>query len=136
MAGASAKRPTSSLSLLREELRVLFRDLHQVPWSGRPSGPPAVDVIETPSGIRVRVDLLAVAPDTLSVEVDGDLLLVKGARRVELEEKAGGARRTNQRMRHFARRIQLPQDLRPVAVDATFEHGLLEITLKLPPNPR
>jgi HSP20 family protein len=123
-------KPLSSLSLLRDELRALFRDMNEVPGLGRPgASPPAVDVIETPATIEIRIDLLDVAPDKLSVGIEGDMLAVRGARRIQAEEKAGHARLADDRVRHFSRRIQIPRDLRVRDLTASYKHGLLEITL-------
>ena len=134
---AAHVKNASSLTLLRDELKTLFRDLNELPGLRRASSsPPAVDVIETPRAIEIRLDLLDVAPDKLSVEIDGDTLAIKGARRIQAEEKAGHARLARDRVRHFSRRIQLPPDIRPVGIDAKYKHGLLEITLHLPPKPR
>ena len=130
-------KTASSLTLLRDELKALFRDLNEIPGMRRAaSAPPAVDVIETPATIEIRIDLLDVAPDKLSVSIEGDMLAVKGARRIQAEEKAGNARLADDRVRHFARRIQLPRDIRPRGIDATYKHGLLEITLHKHPAPR
>ncbi len=126
---------SESLALLRDELRSLFRDLDESMLSsggskaGPAAGPPAVDAIQTPAGVEIRIDLLATAPSTLSVEVDGDDLIIRGSRRIETEEQAGHARQADQRVRHFARRIQIPRDLVPRDLEASYAHGLLEIRL-------
>lgn len=127
---ASHAKPDASVALLRDELRALFRDLNELAGArGAAARPPAVDVIDTPDAVEIRIDLLDVAPDKLSVHLDGDTLAIKGARRIEAEEKAGHSRLANARVRHFARRIQLPPDMRPVDLHASIKHGLLEITL-------
>lgn len=129
MPPASAKT-SSSVALLRDELRTLFRDLNEIPGLGRPgSRPPAVDVIDTPEAVEIRIDLMELAPDKLSVHIDGDSLAIKGARRIQAEEKAGHSRVQDDRVRHFARSIQLPGDIRPADLKARYRHGLLEIVL-------
>ena len=134
---AAQRKSSSSLTLLRDELKTLFRDLNELPGLRRASAaPPAVDVIETPDTIEIRLDLLDVAPDKLTVEIEGDTLAVRGARRIQAEEKAGHARVARNRVRHFSRRIQLPPDIHPIGIDARYKHGLLEITLQLRPKPR
>jgi len=126
----------ATLALLRDEFRTLFKDLNDVPWTeGSSATPPAVDVIDTPSAVEVRVDLLAFGPTTLSVDIDGRDLTIRGSRRVELEEKAGGSRRAKHRVRHFLRQIELPRDLGSVGCAATYRSGLLEIVLTKPAGP-
>ena len=60
---------------------------------------------------------------------DGDELTIRGARRIQQEEQAGHARRAQKHVRRFARRIQIPRDIRPVGFEASFKQGLLDIAL-------
>lgn len=121
------------LDLLRNELHALFRDLGPQGWQGALGGSVAVDVVDQPDRVEIRVDLMDVGPDRLVVEVEGDMLRLEGSRLVEVDEKAGGGRFTQRRRRHFLRGIQLPPILRPETVQAELAHGLLTIVaLKRP----
>ena len=117
------------LDLFRDELHALFRDLAPQAWQGALGGSVAVDVVDQPDRVEIRVDLMGVGPDRLVVEVEGDMLRLQGSRLVEVDEKAGGARFTQRRRRHFLRGIQLPPILRPETVEAVLAHGLLTIVV-------
>jgi len=116
---------------LRAELKALFRDLNEVPWSpGGTTEAPAIDVLDLPGGIEMRIDLSAVGPDQMTVELAGDMLRIRGGRRVEEEATAGAGRQASRRRRQFLRGMQVPASLRPESLEATLVNGLLTITLE------
>jgi HSP20 family protein len=116
---------------LRAELKALFRDLNEVPWSpGGTTEAPAIDVLDLPGGVEMRIDLSAVGPDQMTVEMAGDMLRIRGGRRVEEETTAGAGRQASRRRRQFLRGLQLPATLRPESLEATLTNGLLTITLE------
>ncbi len=120
----------AALRMLRDELHALFRDLD--PGRSRFGGAegPAVDVVEIDTRVEIRIDLMGVSPDELVVEVEGDMLRLRGARRLEVEEQTRGDRWAERQKRRFLRGIQLPSVLRPETMEARYEHGLLTITFE------
>src|SRR5690242_17613939 len=49
--------------------------------------PPRLDVSETDKELKIRAELPGVAEDDLSAELDGDILTIRGEKKVEEEEK-------------------------------------------------
>ena len=117
----------SPIRALRDELRALFADMPDA--AGR-EGRVAVDVVDEPRSVEIRIDVLGLGPDSLEVEVDGDMLRLRGSRVVEDDFGSGGSRNRRRRRWHFVRAIQIPPELRVETADATYDHGLLTVKLR------
>jgi HSP20 family protein len=83
-----------------------------------------------PPTITVELDVAAVEPEDIDVQLDGDLLVVRGVRR-----RASGERRVYQHAEIdwgvFERRVRLGVPVDAEAVRATYDRGLLTIALPL-----
>jgi HSP20 family protein len=91
--------------------------------------PPRLDVSETDKELRIRAELPGVAEEDFSVELDGDLLTLRGEKRVEEEEKDERHHVVERAFGSFVRTIQLPFAPKPDQVRAAFENGVLTITI-------
>jgi HSP20 family protein len=89
---------------------------------------PHVDVIERDNEILVRAELPGIHKDDLKVTIADDLLTVEGETHEEKEEE-GEYFRSEIRHGTFARTVRLPTTVVSEKANATFEHGVLEITL-------
>ncbi len=90
---------------------------------------PAADFYETEKGLVVRLELAGVKPDSLSLSLADNELLVKGRRQPPPPE---GLRRfiaLEMGFGAFERCFILPIPVDPQAVMAHFQNGILEITL-------
>jgi HSP20 family protein len=89
---------------------------------------PPIDVVEDGNGITLYADMPGVERDGLTVEVEGDTLLIEGRSRLALPE---GARPVyaEQRSVSYRRRFTLSGDLERDRIDAKLAHGVL--TLKI-----
>jgi HSP20 family protein len=100
---------------------------------GGPSGwKPNVDVYETDRAMVVAVELAGVDPDSIDISVTGRRLSVSGTR-------APVVRRGARRIHHmeiphgtFEVVVDLPSPVDAVSSEASWTHGLLEITLPAP----
>lgn len=96
---------------------------------------PSVNLYETADAYRVCVDLAGVDKERIELNVHGQLLLVRGQREVPRSPHAtrgggGGPQRARvHRMEidhgAFAREVELPADIDPRAITATYKNGLL-----------
>jgi HSP20 family protein len=117
---------------LQEEIEELFADLWQVPrFSGMRRGfRPNVDSYHTqdPHELTVVVELPGVDPETLELVVGERALLVAGER---TRPKVEGRVYQQMEIEHgpFRRRIRLPEDVDPDAAHASYERGVLTVTL-------
>jgi HSP20 family protein len=80
----------------------------------------------------VRADLPGVKKEDLKIEIDENNLLITGERKQEKEEKGEGYFHSERNYGSFYRSIPLPEGAETEKVKATFNDGVLEVTLKAP----
>ena len=94
---------------------------------------PAMDVIETDQNVQARIDLPGLNPDDVHVEVNDDVLTIRGEMGDTVEEENDRYHYRERRYGSFQRSLRLPKTLDQDHIDASFENGVLTITLpKLP----
>ena len=93
-------------------------------WS--PLSPP-VDIEETDNAYIVDVDLPNVGPENVEIEMRGEELRVSG--NFEEQSRGGVMRRQNRPTGEFEYVIDLPGDIDANRVDATYDNGVLTITV-------
>ena len=93
---------------------------------------PQVEVFEKNGNLVVRADLPGLDRKDIKVNVDDGALTIEGERRTEHEEKREGFFHSERSYGSFTRRIPLPRGVDASACDASFENGVLEVSLKLP----
>src|SRR3954453_14765019 len=91
--------------------------------------PPRVDVSETDQELKIRAELPGVAENDLSIELEGDLLTIRGEKKVEEEEKDERHHVVERAFGSFMRTIQLPFAPKPDQMQAAFDNGVLTITV-------
>lgn len=105
-----------------------LRDAHSA-WSGLT---PAVDVSETDKEIVVTAELPGVTDKDIEVNLAGDVLTIKGEKRLQHEEKNGDSTYMERRFGSFSRSVRLPFDAGAEKVDAQFNNGVLTIRVPKP----
>ena len=91
---------------------------------------PAMNVAETNEAFRLSFEFPGVAREDVSVEVDGDQLVVSAERKFESEKQEGESfHRVEHRYGKFARSVTLPADVDAERIDASFKNGVLTVTL-------
>jgi len=93
---------------------------------------PQVEVLRRGDEIVVRADLPGLNRDDVQVDVDNDVLTITGERRQESEENRQGFYRSERSYGQFYRAIPLPESVDPAKVKASFNDGVLEITVPVP----
>jgi len=83
---------------------------------------PAVDLHETKDDLVLNVELPGVRERDVAVSITGDLLSIKGERRMEDQPK-------DYSYGQFERLIQLPMAVQADKVKAAYRDGVLQITL-------
>jgi HSP20 family protein len=94
---------------------------------------PSVDVFEKDGHFTVRADLPGLTKKDVNVEVTENGVTIKGERRKELEEEKEGVYRHERAFGSFYRSFPLPEGIKAEDVKATFNNGVLEVTVPLPP---
>jgi HSP20 family protein len=90
---------------------------------------PAMNVWTDEDGAVVTAELPGVVPDDIDISVVGDTLTLKGSRQPDEMEEEGTYHRRERRHGTFTRAFQLPFQIKPDRVEATFGDGVLQIAL-------
>lgn len=108
--------------------------------SGQPATPgsggivmaPRMDMAETDDSIEITAELPGVDEKDLDVTVEGDVLTIKGEKKSESEKKKKDYHLIERSYGSFRRSIRLPGIVDPDKVKASFEKGVLKVTLPKP----
>lgn len=93
---------------------------------------PKLDVFERGGRLITRVDLPGVKVEDISVEICAGRLAISGERRRETEEQEDDFWRNERDYGGFRRIVPLPEGITPGDVRATFDGGVLEVSISLP----
>ena len=93
---------------------------------------PQVEMLEHDGQLIVRADLPGLTKDDVNVEVNDDGITIEGERRSEQEESREGFYRSECSYGKFYRRLPLPEGVDAENANATFNNGVLEITMEAP----
>jgi HSP20 family protein len=123
---------------LQGEIEELFSDLWQVPrFAGLRHGfRPAVDCFHTdePHELTVVVELPGVEPESIEITVEERSLTIAGERR---RPRVAGQVYQQMELEYgpFQRRLQLAEDVDVTEAAASYERGLLTVTLPIAERP-
>lgn len=117
--------PWQEMERMRREMNRLFSSA-----ATRRVAPgfPAMNVWTNQDGAVVTAELPGLSPEDIDISVVGDTLTVKGSRQVEELENVQYHRRERSYGK-FSRTFQLPFQVEAGNVDASFEKGVLYISL-------
>jgi HSP20 family protein len=118
--------PFRDVMALRDEVNRLFgRTLGE--GAGAAVWTPAVDVFDTKDAIVIKAELPGMTPGEIDIEVDENVLTIRGERRFEEKLEDGRYYRLERSYGHFSRSLTLPQGVRGDRIEARFDHGVLEV---------
>lgn len=122
--------PFEDMARLRDRINSLFEEtISRVPRTEPVSGrtwSPAVDISETPEHILVQVELAGVPRDNVDVQIEGDILTIKGTRP---EDETLHYLRVERPKGEFRRSFTIGVPVENDGVKATMHDGILEIVL-------
>lgn len=99
-------------------------------WGGRQeSWLPAIDVFDTKDAVVLKAELAGMDPDDIQIEVEDNVLTVKGERRFEEAVDEERYYRVERRFGSFQRSLALPQGVRGEDISASYEDGILTISV-------
>jgi HSP20 family protein len=91
---------------------------------------PDVEVVEKGENLIIRADLPGMKKEEIDVEVTDGTVVLKGERRQEEKEEKEGYYRSERSYGSFYRSIPLPAKAIAGSATATFNDGVLEVTVK------
>jgi len=90
---------------------------------------PALDVRESEDRFEVKVDLPGLDPENVSVTFEDGMLTIQGRRQFESEDTGDTWHRIERGFGTFARSIRLPQTTDTEKIEASFDRGVLTVTV-------
>jgi HSP20 family protein len=90
---------------------------------------PTLDIAETKSDLIVKAELPGIDPKEIDISLTGDTLTIKGEKQQEKEEKEENYYRIERSYGIFSRTIKLPVGVQNDRIKASYQHGVLKITL-------
>jgi HSP20 family protein len=125
--------PINDVVSLREAMDRLFEDsfIRPTTWTGLAAGQLAVpvDLWETKDAYHLRADLPGLGPEDIEINATSDTITINGETRTKTEVSDEGWIRQERRSGKFTRSFALPVQIDPNKVEASFNHGVLEMTL-------
>ena len=116
--------PLRDLKSVEEEFdRLVGRAFSRNAWV------PALDVRETEDRFEVTLDLPGIDPEAVNVTYEDGMLTVTGKREFANEEKGETWHRIERSFGTFARSIRLPQAADADKIDASFDKGVLSVSV-------
>ena len=125
-------KPFGGLSTLRKEMEGLWDKFFtetQLTGQGADMWLPALDIIENKDAFVVKAELPGLSEKDVNVSISGDMLTIKGEKKKEEEEKDEHYHRVEISTGSFQRSFQLPTSVKADKIEATFDKGILKITL-------
>ncbi|HZY09795.1 MAG TPA: Hsp20/alpha crystallin family protein [Bacteroidota bacterium] len=90
---------------------------------------PAVDIIEEKDDYIVKVDLPGLSKNDVKITVQNDILTIRGEKNQVKETEDINYRRMERSYGAFQRSFTLPSSVKNEKIDATFNDGVLTISL-------
>ncbi len=127
------RHPFREMADLQRQMERLF---HAAPgWESQPRRVgvyPLVNISEDHDQVYVRAELPGVRPEDLEITIEDQSLILRGERRIAIEEKNVNYHRRERESGFFRRRLRLPAPVSPHNAQASCKDGVLTITLAKP----
>ncbi|PVE21657.1 type III effector protein [Microvirga sp. KLBC 81] len=89
----------------------------------------SMNVSETDKEIRITAELPGVTEQDIDVSLDGDVLTIRGEKKFERKDDKENFHFVERSYGTFQRSLRLPYAINPEQVQASFENGVLTVTL-------
>lgn len=137
-----AATPFTFMRRFSEEMDRLFSDIGfgndwLAPVLGRATAPPGfwspqIEAFERDRELVLRADLPGLTRDEVDVELSDEGITIQGERKSEHTEDRDGYYRSERSYGKFYRRIPVPEGVKTDEAKASFNNGVLEITMPAP----
>jgi HSP20 family protein len=93
---------------------------------------PSLDVKETEGGLELTAELPGVTEGDIDLALDGEVLTLRGEKKEEKKTEERGLHLQERSFGSFQRSLRLPFAPEPGSVSASFDKGVLHVTLPRP----
>jgi HSP20 family protein len=125
--------PFRDLNVLQEQMNRLFQDAGRGYRGDEPSATttwsPAVDIFETEGEIVVKAELPGIDRKDIALQLEKNVLTVRGERRFEKETKEENYHRIERAYGSFSRSFSIPATVDEEKIRADYQDGVLKIAL-------
>ena len=132
-------RPLSELEEMERRFQDIFgRALLPAVWRRIPTmemgWAPAIEVFEKEDKFMVKAELPGMKEEDIDISVVGDTLTIKGERKAESEVKEEDYYCCERSYGSFSRSIAVPSNVDAQKIEASYEDGVLEVSLPKTPE--
>ena len=126
--------PATEVSNLERRMSRLFNEaLGNLDWQYRDSAGaswvPPVDIFEEADSIRIMAEIPGVNPEAVKISLENNVLTIHGTKEQVAEERSERVHRYERTYGAFERSFTLPATVDANNIKASYEHGVLTITL-------
>ncbi len=122
--------PFGLLTDLQDDFNRLFStSVRRSPLEGAGEFLPSIEVHEDENQYTLHVDTPGMERKNIDLSVSGNILTVKGERKIEEKKKEKGCFYSERRYGSFQRSIQLPAEIEAEKIAANYKDGVLEVTI-------
>lgn len=122
--------PTHEMTQMARAMERLFEG-YSAPGASARTIP--LDILETDQALLIRAAVPGIQPGDLEVTIENRVMTLRGTTRSDTDLREAKLYRREIPVGEFTRSVRLPEKLDLNAVDATFDNGLVTVTLpKLP----
>lgn len=90
---------------------------------------PSIDISETDDQFQISAQLPGMEKDDININLENGRLSISGERSFEKEEQGKKYHRVETKFGSFERSFQLPDNVDEDSISATYENGLLDISI-------
>ena len=123
--------PFREMNQLRRTLDRVFDDTMERRWSDfdQAYSALALDVLENEDAYLVKATIPGIDPNDLDITYNNETLTIQGEMKQENEKEGERYHLRERSYGKFYRQVRLPSSVRPDAIQAHYEHGVLTLTL-------
>jgi HSP20 family protein len=101
---------------------------------GRDHWTPSVDIMEKDGNLILRAELPGLTEKDIDLKIEGDILTLRGERKMESEDDKGTYHRMESCYGSFTRSFRLPDTVDYEKINAEYKNGVLKVTMPQKPE--
>jgi len=126
--------PFRDVLALQNRMNSLFQDFNRTQGEGDALSTaafvPPVDIYEDEHKIVLKLEVPGMKENDLDIQLENNVLTVRGERKLEKEEKEENFHRIERRYGSFYRSFTIPNTVNPEGVKASYDAGVLRLELE------
>ena len=121
--------PFQEVETLRHQLDSVFNEVSNAFDTAPTAWTPAIRLVEYEEQYVLTIQLSGITPDSLDIQATRESIMISGERQQPGVAEGGRVLHDDIHYGTFRRVVNLPEAIQNDAVEASFEHGFLTLTL-------